>query len=190
VGDVGQYFEALRGKRQAFVREYVKHFNGAKAARDAGYAAKVSASAGQTLLTFSDVQAAIAETIQELLATQEVTAESVLQEWKRLAFATMLDFMTWGPDGVILKASHELSPAAAAAVMEVEQIPTEHGMRVRLKLHSKTQGLEALSRYFDLYHEMAKSKAIGEGLASLLREADDTSLSSPSAPAAEAGAAD
>jgi phage terminase small subunit len=50
--------------------------------------------------------------------------------------------MTWGPLGVTLKPSSELTPEQSAAVEEVTETVTKDGGTVKIKLHSKTKAIE------------------------------------------------
>jgi phage terminase small subunit len=50
--------------------------------------------------------------------------------------------MTWGPAGVTLKDSDELTEEQAMAIEEVSETVSQQGGTVRLKLHSKPKAIE------------------------------------------------
>ncbi len=141
---------ALIFKQQAFVREYLVHGNASKAAVNAGYSRRSSRELGRRLLANPEVAAAIEQGRRALTKKAEVTAESVIEEYVKLAFADMATYVTWGPEGVRLKASPELPPGASAGVMEVSEITTKEGGTVRFKLHDKKGALDSLAKYFGI----------------------------------------
>ena len=73
----------------------------------------------------------------------EITADQVLQEIVRVAFADMSQFVEWTPDGIKIIDSAELTKDQLAAISEVV---AENGRIVRIKLHDKAKALELLLR--------------------------------------------
>jgi len=71
---------ALNAKRRAFVREYVKDFNGTQAAIRAGYSQQTARHTASVLLTNPNVKKAIQELEQQAHAKAVLTL-SELQEW-------------------------------------------------------------------------------------------------------------
>jgi phage terminase small subunit len=64
--------------------------------------------------------------------------------------------MSWGPDGVVLKESSELSADHAAIVAEVSETRTVGGGSIKAKLWSKSDALEKLARHLGLYSDKAE----------------------------------
>lgn len=64
-------FAGLVMKQQAFVIHYLKHFNAARATRDAGYSEKGARQAGEQKLTKIDIKAAIADLMPHIGITPE-----------------------------------------------------------------------------------------------------------------------
>lgn len=94
----------LSSRESAFAREYVVDRNGTAAAVRAGYApgpgARVQA---VRLLARANVRKAIADIEQGALERTEITLDTVLNEFKTLAYAKPHQFKAWGPNGVKAK---------------------------------------------------------------------------------------
>ena len=77
----------------------------------------------------------------------------VIEEYAKLAFADMGDYVSWGPDSVTLKESAELPADAAAAVVGVSETTTAQGSTVRFRLHSKLAALDSLAKHLGIFRE-------------------------------------
>ena len=133
----------MNRRHRRFVAEYLLGFNARKAARSAGYR---SPNSGSRLLRRREVAAAIAEAEAEHAAKRHVTADRVLDEYARIAFADMRAFVDWGPKGVMLRDNKTLSEWEAGAIAAVEP-PRGNGKTGRLKLYDKQAALETLARH-------------------------------------------
>lgn len=94
-------------------------------------------------------------------AKQGVTAERVVRELKRIAFADPRQVMKWGPDGVTLFDSETLTDEAAAIVAETSETRSEKGGSIRLKLVDKIAALDKLGRFLGIFAD--KLEYTGEG---------------------------
>ena len=164
----------LTGKRAAFVREYLKDFNGAQAAIRAGYSKKTARAIASELLTFPDVQAAIAGAQEKRLERLDVSVDRIVQEYARVAFSTIKDYLSFSSEGVKLKDSATMSDDALAAVSEVsERAATEFDTRsISFKLHGKLDALAALAKHAGMFNDKleAKVQAAMEELLESVRE--------------------
>ncbi len=86
-------------------------------------------------------------------AANDVTVERVVRELARIAFGDRRDLMEWGPDGVRLKDSGELTHDQAAAVAEVSETTNLHGGSIKIKTHDKVKALELLGRHLGVFAE-------------------------------------
>ena len=141
----------LTPKRARFVEEYLIDLNAAAAARRAGYTHNRAEVAGYELLTNPDIQAAIGVAQRERSARTGVTADRVVRELARIAFADARTVMAWGPNGVFLRDSETLTDDAAAAVAEVSETRSEAGGSIKVKLADKLSALDKLSRHLGMY---------------------------------------
>lgn len=146
----------LTPKQARFVEEYLTDLNATQAAIRAGYSDRVSSEIGYQLLQKTSVQSAIEACQRERSARTGVTADRVVQEIARVAFASLSDVMTWGPSGAQVRPNNEITPEAAAAIAEITE--TRDGFKV--KLHNKVAALEQLAKHVGLYHDRAPTAAV------------------------------
>lgn len=139
--------ELANMKREAFARQYLVDLNARQAAIRAGYSEKTSQSQGQRLLTFVEVAGRIEELKHERAERTNVTADKVVKELARLAFTDMRSFVKWGPDGVTLLDSEELSEDDSPAVTEVSESFGENGRTLKFKLAHKDSALKLLAQH-------------------------------------------
>jgi len=149
---------ALTNKQQRFIEEYLVDLNATQAAIRAGYSAKTAGVIGYENLTKPQIKEALAEARQKLAERTAVSAERVIREYARLAFVDPRSIFTWGPGGVAVKDSAELSADDAVCVLEVSHEVTEAGTKVRVKVHDKKAALEALAKHLGLFEKDKEQK--------------------------------
>ncbi len=144
----------LSAKREEFCQQYLVDLNATQAAIRAGYSRKTARSQGQRLLTNVDIMARIEQLKDERAERTRVTQDKVLTELARLGFSNMRDFMEWGPSGVRIKSSDELSEDDSAAVTQLKFTPGK-GLFARdtieLKLGHKDSALRMLAEHVGLF---------------------------------------
>jgi phage terminase small subunit len=86
----------LDNKRRRFVEEYRLDWNTTDAARRQGTAPKSAKEQPSRLLTFVNVQEALAELTQEDAARCQVSVDHAMAELVKVAFVNMLDYMRIG----------------------------------------------------------------------------------------------
>lgn len=143
----------LREKQEFFCREYLIDLNATQAALRAGYSEKTAYAQGCALLKHPEVQNRIEALKKERAAALKITAERVLQELARIAFADIRRVSRFGPDGVELVPDEELEEDDAAAISEVSQVATDKGRNIKMKMHSKERALELLSRHVGIFKD-------------------------------------
>ena len=97
--------------------------------------------------------ASAAEEIEEIAARAArlgITAERVLEEYGRIAFADLGHIVRWGPDGLEVLTSAEISAGDRAAVSEIVG-PGEGKGPVRVKLYNKKTALDAIARHLGMF---------------------------------------
>jgi phage terminase small subunit len=78
-----------------------------------------------------------------------ITPERVLEEYARIAFADLRQFIEWGADGrLVIKDSVSLTAAEAAAVAEIVAGATGG---TRVKLYDKKAALDAIARHLGMF---------------------------------------
>ena len=91
------------------------------------------------------VRSRVQELREKAANANEVTIERIVAEVVKVAFANQRELMTWGPNGVKLRASDELTEDQAAAVSEVSESVSATGGSLRLKTHDKMGALRFLA---------------------------------------------
>lgn len=152
----------LTDKQAAFVAEYLVDLNATQAAIRAGYSERTAYRIGAELLQKTSVAEAIAAAQAKRAQRVEITADRVVSELAKIAFADPRDLMEWGPDGVKLKASADLTEEQAASVAEVSETTTKDGGSLRLKKHDKVKALELLGRHMGMFKDKVETEVSGD----------------------------
>lgn len=79
------------------------------------------------------------------------SADDIIAELEKLAFANMADYVTFDKTGVELKDSKKLTRDQLAAVSEVTQVSTKYGVRKAFRLHDKPECLHLLGKRHYLF---------------------------------------
>lgn len=156
-------------RQERFVQEYLANEqNATKAAIAAGYSRATASQMGFDLLRQPEIVAAIQEEMDKRAQRTQITAEKVLKEWARLAFADAREFCEWTADGkVTVKPSIELGPDQRACISEITNSPTQG---LRIKFYDKTKALDALSRNLKLFNDKVE---IGDMVIRVTIDAND-----------------
>lgn len=159
-------YTSLSPLQERFVEEYLKDLNATAAYQRAGYrttglGARVNAA---KLLTQTNVAHAITAAKAARSQRTQIEADRVLEEYIDLALSDMRAFATWGPEGVLLKASETLDAHAARAVQEVVSTKKTRTsidstgapvvveeVQTRIKLYNKQAALRDLAEHLNLF---------------------------------------
>lgn len=139
-------------RTELFCHEYVIDRNGGRAAIAAGYAKTGARNRAYLLLESPEIQKRIRELTKRALDRADITAERVMLELGRLAFADARRL--FDDDGAPLP-PHKLTDDAAATVEAVDTATVEkdgvktHTHKVRVAV-SKVQALGVLARHYKL----------------------------------------
>jgi phage terminase small subunit len=140
----------LTPRQERFIKEYLVDLNATQAAIRAGYSPKTAKQIAAENLSKPYLQTAIQAAQHRLAHRLEVTQETILREYARIAFIRLDDVATWGEGGLTLKPSAELTPDHTAAIAEISDTATEDGHKLRLKLHDKKGALDSLAKHLGL----------------------------------------
>ena len=144
--------DKLTDKQRLFCLEYLIDKNGTRAAIAAGYSENSASETAYENLRKPQIQAFIQEKIDSAANKLEITAERVLREYAKIAFASMADFLdNWGE----LKPFNELTDEQKASISQSDyEVITGEGFsntKNKIKLHDKQRALEALSKHLGLF---------------------------------------
>lgn len=153
-------------KRRRFVREYLRSLDAKEAGRRVGLTGATGARRAQRWLHEREIAQAIERALAARRRRKLLSADRVLEEFARIAFADIRDYATWDGKSVTFLSGDELSDDAAAAIAEIAPV----GKAPRIKLHDKKAALNALARHLGLFTPRAESadpKAAREAAAQL-----------------------
>lgn len=160
--------DPLTSRQRRFVEEYLIDLNGTQAAIRAGYSAESARQMAWENLTKPAIADAIAEGRAAQTVRTELTADRVLNELQKLAFANMQDFMRVTSEGEPYVDVSLLTRDQAAALQEftVEDYTEGRGddarevKRVRIKLSDKRAALTELGRHLGLFSDTVKTQQL------------------------------
>lgn len=155
----------LTAMERKFAEAYLQTFNGAQAAKDAGYKAEglnpnnALAITGNRLLKREGIRTYITELEQTAIQAAGVRTGRILRELARVAFTDLNKIATWSNEGMFLIPSDELSEDARAAISEIKvkrrRVKSDEGEEVYIeevsvKRYDKLRALELLARHLDI----------------------------------------
>jgi phage terminase small subunit len=163
----------LTKKEKLFVKEYIaSNFNGAEAAKKAGYSGDSASQIAYQLLQKTSVKNAINQEIQDRAFRCEIRTDMVIRELAKVAFADLKDFVSFGPtdmeivnkDGsktiipngawrIEIKDSSDVDGAVLAEVSESPKTGR------KIKLHDKVKALELLGKHLGMFKEQVEVNA-------------------------------
>ena len=151
---------SLNARHQRFVAEYLRDFNGKRAAIATGYSEKTAEQQASRLLRNVKVAEAVAKGQAKRAEKLEISADMIAQELRLLGFSNMQDFMRTGENGEPYLDFSGLTREQAAALAEVtvEDFVDGRGedardvRRVKFKLTDKRAALVDLAKLLGLGH--------------------------------------
>lgn len=135
--------EVLTDQQQRFVDEYLVCWNGAEAARRAGYSVDTARFQASRLLTNVNIRAAI----DARLAEAAMSAGEVLARVTEIARGSMADFLAVNGRGVRL----DLKQAAAADKLHLVKKYSKTKQSESIELYDAQSALELLGKYHKLW---------------------------------------
>lgn len=157
----------LTAKQEMFIREYLVDLNATQAAIRAGYSKKTAYAIGEENLRKPEIAEAIQKAMDERAQRTQITADRVLEEYAKIGFSNITDFLqvksgemavkVEGPDGpyystetvqhVHLFDTDDIDEGKMRAVAEIKQ--TRDG--IALKLHDKKGALDSVARHLGMF---------------------------------------
>lgn len=157
---------SLSPKQKRLCQEYVKDLNKTAAAKRAGYSPRTSAEIARQVLKLPEAEEYVKELMQNVGDQLGITQKRVVEEYMKLAFADMSDYLdirvervdtgkidkegkpiTMVRQSIILKNLDEMPEEKLSAISEVAE--TQSG--IRIKLHDKKGALDSLARHLGMF---------------------------------------
>ena len=144
----------LRQKR--FVEEYLLTGNAAKAARDSGYSRKTAEQAGWRLLRNVEVSAAIAEGRAIEAKKADLSRQSILERYRRIADVCLNDILDFDGEHLTCKSFEEVPREIHPAIESIKEIETKEGRRFEVKLRDALHALDSLAKMLGFLDERSR----------------------------------
>ena len=142
----------LTPKQAAFVAHYLEHSDATKAATLAGY------KSARGLLKRPEIRKEIKRRMERVMSKKQITAERVVEELGKIAFANIDDFVD---DEYRIQSKPGRKKMAAVQEVTTETIidrrrdideeDREDVRRVKMKMYSKLDALNSLGRHFGMF---------------------------------------
>lgn len=150
----------LSDKQERFIAEYLIDLSATQAAIRAGYKSSGARASASENLAVPEIRERIDAARARLAANSEITAEKVLKEYGRIAFADIRKMMEWDAESASFVPSQLMDDDTAAAVQSVKA-KTRHTydkegnrettIELEIKAHSKQAALDSISRTLGTY---------------------------------------
>lgn len=137
----------LSERERRFCEEYLIDFAPVKAMRRAGYSEASANKCSGAMMQRPHVAAFLAEKARKKSEKCELSAERVLEEFKRLALANTPDFYKVVNGKIVPKALDELTREQQSAISEI-------GKDGSFKFYNKDNALDKLAKHFKLYTDL------------------------------------
>jgi phage terminase small subunit len=142
----------LTPKQKLFCKYYLISLNATDAAIKAGYSKKTANRIGTENLSKPVIREYLESQMKKREEKLDITADKVINEIAKLAFANTTDILEITDRGVVIK---DLTKLDTSCISSAEEVFDKEGMRlgVKIKLHDKTKNLELLGRHLGLFKD-------------------------------------
>lgn len=139
----------LTDKQEVFCHEYIVDFNRTQAAIRAGYSENSAKEIGCQNLTKLNIQDRIEELIQERIKRVEKNGDDVVNEYIKLAFSNISDYLN---DDFSFKPLSDVRNSEAIAGIKVTE-NKDGSKSIEFKLHDKKGSLQDLGKHYGVFEK-------------------------------------
>ena len=151
----------INPKERAFIEVYLTCWNGAEAARRAGYSVKTARATAHNLLT----KAYIREEIDRRLAQYRMSADEVIARLAAQAQGSLEPFLSLAGEDVTFDLNTREARAHLHLIKEIETDRRTYGkednpveeVKIKLKIHDPQAALIQLGRYYGLFKDRVRT---------------------------------
>lgn len=137
-----------------FIDYYLITLNSHDAALKAGYSPKTAGVMGRKLLAKPRVHEAIDQALAERAERLHINQDMVLLELMGILKANIGDFLTFGPNGVVLRDMNTIPPEKLATIKEI----SEGKAGLKFSLYDRLEAIEKLARHLGMYEKTGQAK--------------------------------
>lgn len=159
----------LNVKQKRFVDEYLIDLNATQAAIRAGYSKKRASEIGYQLLQKTTVQESIQKSMDDRANRTQITADRVLQEYAKIGFADIKDFLSFRTAQTVVDRDKEGKPVIDyASIIELKDSEQVDGAVIsevslkdgslKFKLHDKKGALDSIARHLGMFNDKLEVK--------------------------------
>jgi len=154
----------LSSRQLLFVQEYPVDLNAKKAALRAGYAESSADKYAASLLNNPKIQDAIRQVMAERAKRLQITADRVLEEYAKIGFADIKDFLTFETKEVVVDVDKNgkpitdyqtvvsLKPSYKVDGTMISEVSLKDGS-LKFKLHDKKGALDMIGKHLGMFIE-------------------------------------
>lgn len=163
----------ITGMQQRFIEAYPKcNGHGEKAALAAGASPKSARHCASRWLARPEIQHAVAEQMEATRREGVMEAHEVLKGYEHIAKAKLTNYMRWGPNGIEVTPSDQLSEEALLGLSSLtmtETITTGEKFdttkrQIKFQLEPRKVGLDGLAKFHDLWQQTAAAKEMADAM--------------------------
>ena len=155
----------LSPKQEFFCREFLVDFNATQAAIRAGYSARAARQTAAKLMAKGNIQLFLQHLMKERVDRLDVSADRVLQEIAKVAFASITDVVEIVDGNVVIR--EDISDAAKAAIGRISQSQSEYTTKdgggsnnsIQVTMCDKMKALEQLMKFNGMDQDLPRSIA-------------------------------
>ncbi len=167
--------KSLSKQQEGFCQSYILHGNAAQAYRENYKCEKMATKTiweeASKLLASPKVATRVKELQKNASDRHEGIQDRIIAEYSNIAFSNPADYFDWGPEGVTVKDSSELTREQMAAVAGASETITQFGGTIKINMNSKTKALDSLARIFGMNQDTLTVKHNREEIAQQAKEA-------------------
>lgn len=107
------------------------------------------------------IQERINELLEMMYGDPDAEGRKVLHELDAIAHAKITDIVSFKDGCLLVKSEDEIPEELHGAIAQVEEIPTENGPRIKVRMHDKMKALELKGRYAKLFTDKVENTGAG-----------------------------
>lgn len=152
---------ALTAKMKIFCEEYIVDLNATQAAIRAGYSEKTAYSVGHENLNKPEIAEYIQKLMQERSKRTEITADRVLQEYAKIGFADIKEYVSFRTAKTVIGYGDGEAVIDYATIIDLKDSEEVDGSVIsevslkdgtlKFKLHDKKGALDSIARHLGMF---------------------------------------
>ncbi len=178
-------------RERAFVEHYCEHFNGRRAAKEAGYADSSAQQISISLRQRPIIKKALELHAAMIAGNMKMSAARTMHALETIAFSDIRDVVSWNEEGeVSVKPSADISDDVAMTIQEIQMTQGRFGPQLKIKQVDKMTALQMLARITELAkpeekspEELAATAAVNKLASAINRALDNVYGTAPEASA-------